>query len=361
MNELQLRQQCTEFFPGHRSNTPAVNFTAMAAWCEAQQISADIYGNGDYIQAFEKKIAALCGFPAAMFCITGTMAQLIALRIACQQRAIDTVGLHASSHVLLHENNNFQHLQMFKAQNIGEPFRPWLAEDVEKVPCKLAALLYELPMREIGAQLPSWEQLHAVKALAQHRDIHLHLDGARLWEAQAAYQRSLQEVCAGFDSCYVSFYKGIGAMGGAMLMGNENFIAQARIWMHRLGGNLFQRLPYVVSAAMQFDARLAAMPLYRQRAQEFAALLAEHSELTINPAQPECNLFHLYLPVSSERAITIRNQIAQEQRAWLFGNPVNTGLAQQCKTELYIGDNLLALAPSRIAELIHILLQKIHE
>ncbi len=361
MNETQLRQQCTEFFHGHRGSKPAASFTAMAAWCTTHELGFDMYGNGEAVQSFESKIAALCGFPAAMFCITGTMAQLIAMRLACDQRASELVGLHASSHLLLHEQNSYQHLQMFKTQTLGEPFRPWLAADLEKIPAKLAAVQYELPMREIGGQMPSWEELNAIKTLASSRNIHLHMDGARLWEAATGYQRSLQEVCAGFDSCYVSFYKGINAMGGAMLMGSAEFIAQARIWMHRLGGNLFQRLPYVVSAAMQFDARLAAMPQNFQRAQEFAALIGQHPELQLNPTQPQCNMFHLYLPISSSRAIEIRNEIAEQKRAWLFGYAGDTALPQQCKLELYVGDNLLALPLARIAELLRILVQKIHE
>lgn len=359
MNDLQLRQQCTHFFHGHRAPTPAASFSAMAAWCEQHAVELDIYGKGDYLQAFEAKIAALTGYPAAMFCITGTMAQMIALKLACQQHACDVVGLHASSHILLHEHNNYQHLQLYKVQNLGEPYRPWLASDLAAVPHQLACAVYELPMREIGGQMPSWQDLGEIKNLARTRGMHLHMDGARLWEAANAYGKPLAEVCAGFDSCYVSFYKGIAGMGGAMLLGSDEFISQARVWMHRFGGNVIHRLPYVASAAMQFDARLAAMPHYLRRAHEFANIIARHPQLRINPAQPQCNLFHLYFPANSSQVNAIRNHIAEQEQVWLFGNARDTTLPNQSMVELYCGDNLLALDLGRIAQVLQLFVDRL--
>lgn len=359
MNELQLRQQCTQFFHGHHAARPAVSFSAMSAWCAQHEVGMDVYGKGDFVQEFEAKIADLTGYPAAMFCITGTMAQMIALKLACERHASDVVGLHASSHILLHEQNNYQHLQLYKVQHLGEPYRPWLASDLAAVPCPLACAAYELPMREIGGQMPSWQDLLEVKKLARTRGIHLHMDGARLWEAANAYGKPIAEVCEGFDSCYVSFYKGIAGMGGAMLLGSEEFISQARVWMHRFGGSVIHRLPYVVSAAMQFDTRLAAMPLYLRRAQEFARLIAQQPQLRINPAQPQCNLFHLYFPASSSQVNTIRNQIADEERVWLFSNARNTALPNQSMVELYCGDNLLAFDLPTIARILQLFVDKL--
>jgi hypothetical protein len=56
------------------------------------------------------------------------------------------------------------------------------------------------------------------------------------------------ELAAPFDSVYISFYKGLGAISGAMLMGDKAFIAEARVWLRRFGGNLYTLLPYAVSS-----------------------------------------------------------------------------------------------------------------
>ena len=51
------------------------------------------------------------------------------------------------------------------------------------------------------------------------------MDGARLWEAMSGFGKDPHEVAMGFDSVYVSFYKGIGGLGGAMLLGGVNFLS----------------------------------------------------------------------------------------------------------------------------------------
>ena len=151
----ELRQRCTWSLAGHFQPTPAEGFAAMAEWCERNNVIHDTYGEGEVIQEFERKIAKLLGMEKGLFCITGTMAQVTALRIACNSSQQRLVALHPSSHILKHERSNSQLLNHFQALQLGEPFRPWSAEDLRAMPEPFAAVLYELPMREIGGQLPS--------------------------------------------------------------------------------------------------------------------------------------------------------------------------------------------------------------
>ena len=93
MTDAELLQNCHSVFPGHRVRTPAQMFAAMAAWCEQHDVAHDVYGSGALIEAFERKVAALLGFEAAVFCISGTMAQVTALRLACEDHASTLVAL----------------------------------------------------------------------------------------------------------------------------------------------------------------------------------------------------------------------------------------------------------------------------
>jgi len=92
--------------------------------------------------------------------------------------------------------------------------------------------------------------------MARERNITLQLDGARLWECQPFYQRSYAEIAALFDTVYVSFYKILGGITGAMLLGPEDVIAEARIWQRRHGGNLVRMFPFVLSAKQGLETRL---------------------------------------------------------------------------------------------------------
>ncbi|MDH6158330.1 threonine aldolase [Janthinobacterium sp. CG_23.4] len=343
LTEIELRQRCHSVLPGHRQPSPAATFAAMAAWCDANDIAHDTYGDGALIEQFEKKIASLLGFEAAVFCITGTMTQVTALRLACQDRGSSLVALHPTSHILRHERGNHALLEHFKGLMLGDPHRPWTVDDLRAVPDALGAAQVELPMREIGGQCPAWKDLNDIKRHCREHNIHLHMDGARLWEAQAGFGQPLSTICDGFDSVYVSLYKGIGGLGGAMLAGSDAFVERARAWFHRQGGNVVHRTPYVVAAAMQFDARIAAMPHYFERTQWLYALLRDYPAIAVNPAQPQANMLHLHLPVSRERAIAIRNQVAEKHGIWLFGRASHGALPGHSVVEWYVGDQLLEL------------------
>ncbi len=347
MTDQELQRRCHTVFPGHRARTPAETYAAMAAWCEATGVEHDVYGSGALLQEFEAKIARLLGFEAAVFCISGTMAQVTALRLACQDRGRELVALHPTSHIFVHERSNYQLLGHFKALQAGDRNKPWAVADLAAIPDRLGAVGMELPLREIGGQLSPWDELDAIKAHVRARGTHLHMDGARLWEAAAGYGKPLHEVAAGFDSAYVSLYKGVGGLGGAMLAGTREFVDRAAEWFRRQGGNVIHRSPYVVAAAMQFDERLAAMPAYLERTRFLYQALAAHPLIKVNPAAPQVNMLHLHLPVSPERALAIRRTLAEEHGVWMFNRIASSVLPETSSFELYIGDNLLGLPDER--------------
>jgi threonine aldolase len=348
--DAELIRRCHTVFPGHRARTPAETFAAMAAWCERHGVEHDVYGNGELIERFEDKVAALLGCQAAVFCISGTMAQVTALRLACEDRGGKPAALHPTSHIFVHEGSNYQLLGHFDALQVGDRNRPWSVGDLEAVPDSLGAIGIEIPMREIGGQAPGWEELEAIKRHARERGAHLHMDGARLWEAAAGYGRSVADIAAGFDSVYVSLYKGIGGLGGAMLAGSRAFVERAAEWFRRQGGNVLHRSPYVVAAAMQFDARLAAMPNYFRRTQFLYEALRAHPAIRVNPAAPCANMLHLHLPVSRERALAIRAELAERHGIWMFNRVSNGVLPESSYVELYVGDNLLDMPDARLVE-----------
>ena len=348
LTDDELLRHCHTVLSGHRARPPAEMFAAMAAWCEAHEVAHDVYGKGALVEQLERKVAALLGFEAAVFCISGTMTQVTALRLGCEDRGSNLAALHPTSHILMHEKSNYQLLGHFTSLQIGDRHRPWTVNDLAAVPDRLGAVAMEVPMRELGGQGPTWEELAAIKAHCRARNVHLHMDGARLWEAAAGYARTLDEIAAGFDSVDVSLYKGIGGLGGALLAGSAPFVARAAEWFRRQGGNVFRRSPYVVAAAMQLDARLAAMPDYFRRTEWLYEVLHDYPLIKVNPARPQANMLHLHLPVSRARALELRNQVAEQHRIWLFGRADHAALPDASVVELYVGDNLLALPDAQV-------------
>lgn len=346
-----LRAQCNVVVSGNEELSPALLFQKMAQWCEANNVEHDIYGEGELIQGFEQKVADLLGFESAVFVVTGTMTQPTALQLVCQEKNNNLVAMHPSSHIYCHERQGYQLQNRFNILPIGDPFRTWGVSDLTHWPDDIAAVLYELPMREIGGQLPKWDELQAVKDHCLQQGIHLHMDGARLWECAAYYQKSYQEIAQGFNTAYVSLYKGINGLGGSLLLGDKAFIEKASMWMKRQGGNVYHRSPYIASAAMQFDERLAQMPALYERTQQIYQLFSEYPLFTLNPSQPQANMLHFYLPVSYENALVLRNRLAEEKGIWL-GYPQITALPDQSMIEWYVGDRLLAMSDRELKSIL---------
>lgn len=345
------KNSCQYFLAGHATKTAAQDFLALSRWCEKNNIEHDVYGSGDTLQAFEQEIAQLLGFEAGLFVITGTMAQAVVLDAVCEQVSNPVVAMHSSCHINKHEAQNFQFLRRFTALPTGNAYQPWLTSDLASHADNITAAVYELPMREIGGQLPQWEQLQDIKDHCQQHDIHLHMDGARLWEAAAYYGKTHAEIADGFQSVYVSFYKGIGAFAGAMLLGKQTLIDKARIRVKREGGNVFKRSPYAFSAMMQFEQRLEQMPTLFDRTQQLYLLLQKYSpSLQLNPSAPQSNMLHVHLSMNVDEAEKMRSKLAHELGIWLCnGFQVGT-LPNSCYFEWYVGDNALNLSDEIIIQ-----------
>lgn len=338
---LQLRQDCRLIVPGFAAPSPAEEFRQLADWCEAGHITHDLYGQGELVEGFERKIALLLGLPAAVFMPSGIMAQLAAVRVWTEAARLPRFGMHPTAHLALHEAEAYAALMHCHGVPIGDRLRPMRASDLEACRQALACLIVELPIREAGGQLPSWDELQALKASARQRGIRLHMDGARLWESAPHYGRPYAEIAAGFDSVYVSLYKGIGALTGAVLAGDEDFVAQARLWQRRMGGTLYHLSPMVASAAMRFDERLALMPALVQRTLDLAAGLRPLPGLRLNPAVPHTSMLHLYFAASADTVMDARDALAGQSRCWLFDSVRPAEVPGWSVTELTVGDRLL--------------------
>jgi threonine aldolase len=343
-----LRRSCTSQVSGFIEPTPAELFRQMAHWCEEHNVEYDRYGTGDLIEHFEQKVAALLGKPAAVFMPSGTMAQLASVRIWTERQNTQRFGLHATSHLDHHEAQAYQALFRLHGVKVGQDAKPILADDVAALAEPLGCLIVELPMREIGGRLPEWDELQALKSTAQTRGLPLHLDGARLWECRAFYGRSYAEIADGFDSVYVSLYKGIGGLAGAVLAGSEDFVAAARLWRQRMGGRLITQSPMLVSAAMNLDTRLAMMDKYYARALTFAEGLNRIEGIRTLPRVPQVNMLHVMFDGSVEALNEQRDALAATERCWLIPWLKEAGVPGWSVSEIYVGDGLLALSDEQV-------------
>jgi threonine aldolase len=350
-----LRAGCDRFLNGHGLRPPAETLAELAT-LSADELAADMYGEGGTVAVLEEEVRALLGKPAAVFMASGTMVQQIALRVHADHRNRRVVAFHPTCHLELHEDKAYQRLHGLIGRPVGDARSLLELPDLEAIREPIAALVIELPQREIGGRLPDWEDLVAQVAWARHHGAAVHLDGARLWESAPFYGRPLSEIAGLFDTAYVSFYKGLGGTAGGMLLGEEDVIAEARDWRRRHGGTLFNLWPYAAAGLAGLRLRLPRMPGYLRHAQAIAAALSAIDGVAVAPDPPQTPMMHVHLRTTPAALTAGVRRMATEERLWTFGGSLPADTPGFQRVELYAGDATLALSPQEVAAAVRALL-----
>jgi threonine aldolase len=341
-----LKDQCTRFFHGHGKQTAAMMLATIPA-----ETTPDTYGDGGAVAELEAEICRLLGKPAAVFLPSGTMAQQAVIRVHADARGRQTVVFHPMCHLEQHEEQGYQRLHRLIGRPAGDRDRLMTLEDLTKIAEDPAALLIELPQRDIGGQQPAFDDLTAHVAWARERGAAAHLDGARLWESAAGYGRPPADVAAVFDTVYVSFYKGIGALPGCCVAGPDEIVAQVREWRRRMGGTLYGLWPSAASALTCLAYRLPRFPAYLEHARAIAGALADVPGVTVIPDPPEVSMMHLLLRVTKEQYAAAAQRLAKDRGIWTPPTCMPTPDPGVQRVELSVGDATLEFQPSELAEI----------
>ncbi|HEY7874581.1 MAG TPA: beta-eliminating lyase-related protein [Actinomycetota bacterium] len=313
---------------------------------------ADVYGEGGAVEELETEVGELLQKPAVVFMPSGTMAQQIALRVHADRRNLRTFGCHPTSHLELHEDNAYQRLHDLFAVPVGNSRTLLSRADLAEVHEPLSSVLFELPQREIGGQLPAWSDLEEQIAYARGRDAAVHVDGARLWECTPYYAKELHEIAALFDTVYVSFYKGLGALSGCCLAGEEDVIQEARLWRHRHGGTLWSLWPLAASALGAMRKRLPLMPTYYEHAVAIAAALHDVPGVEIVPDPPQTPAMHLHLRTTKDRLEEAVRVVAEKESIWTWSWSFEADTPSIRVVELAVGDATLDFTPAEVAGIV---------
>jgi threonine aldolase len=339
-----LRDRCSRFVQGHGRATAA----ALLATIPADTV-LDTYGQGGVVADLETEICRLLGKPAAAFLPSGVMAQQAVLRVHADARQRRTVIFHPMCHLEQHEEQAHQRLHALTGRPAGGRDRLITLDDLNAIAEPPAALLLELPQRDIGGQQPEWDDLVAQVAWAHEHGAAAHLDGARLWESAAGYGRPPAEIAALFDTVYVSFYKGIGALAGCCVAGPQEVIDQVREWRRRMGGTLYGLWPNAASALSCLAERLPRFSAYLDHARAIASAVAAVPGVTVIPDPPQVPMMHLLLRTSKDGYVSAARRLAEDRGIWVSPSCMPTADPGVQRLELSVGDGTLGFEPDEIA------------
>lgn len=342
-----IAETCTRFLSGHGPRRTRDLLATIPA-----DTKIDYYGLGGVVRDLEVEVASLLGKQAALFVPSGTMAQQATLRVHADRRRRQAIAYHPACHLDSHEERGYQRLHGLFGVPVGSRFEPLSVSNLTEVKEPLAALLIELPQRDLGGTLPAWGELLAQVAWARENGGAVHLDGARLWESTPFYKKTLAEIAALFDSVYVSFYKGLGGISGCCVAGDLDVIDELSTWRTRHGGRLFGLWPYAASAQTVLHTRLPLMPKYHRQAVAIAKALRDLPGVEVLPNPVQAPMMHLRLSVGLEDLRARAFEIARTEKVWTFARPFVSEGASLQRIEFPIGDATLAFHPSEVRGLV---------
>jgi len=346
MDEIAARRaNCIDTIAGNGLDRPAELLATIG-----DDVDPDRYGEGGVVADLEREVAELLGKQSAVFLPSGTMAQAATLRVHADTRGPRTVVWHPLAHPARHEGEAFSRIHGLVGRAVGEATRLVTLDDLRTVAEPYAALLLELPQRDLGGRLPPFDELAAQVAFAGERGAATHLDGARLWEASAGYGRPPAEIAALFDTVYVSFYKGVGALPGCCVAGTEADVAQVKEWRRRLGGTLFGLWPGAASARRMLPTALAEMPARMEHALAIAAAVAEVPGIRVVPSPPHTPMMHLRLSTDGETYAANAKHLAETEKLWVSPRAAATDDPGVVLLELTVGSATLRHSPAFVAE-----------
>ncbi len=277
-----------------RSDTVTRPVPGLLAAMAAAETGDDVYGEDPTVRALEERVAELLGKEAALFTVTGSLANLLGVRshvrpgqeILCEARA-HIVRAELGGHAALHgvTSRTWSHPRGYV--DLGA-VAEMLAPDAGPYLVSTAAVSVENTHNFAGGTVQPLADLKALYDLVSGTGVGLHLDGARLWNAHVATGISLEAYGSFFGTVSVCLSKGLGAPVGSVLAGRADAIAEAREWRKRLGAGWRQAGVLAAAGLYAQEHHVERLAEDHTNARALAALLAEAG--VVKPDEVETNI-----------------------------------------------------------------------
>ncbi|KPL18174.1 MAG: threonine aldolase [candidate division Zixibacteria bacterium SM23_81] len=209
------------------------------------EVGDDVFEDDPTVKRLEEMLVTILGKEAALFVPSGTMANQVAINAHTQpgdevivERDCHTYNYEVAAHAVL---SGVQlaalqgHHGILTAEQVSEAIR---ADDVHLPRTSLICL--ENTHNRAGGVVYPIEEIKRISRLAKVRDLRMHLDGARLFNASMASGIPANEYARHFDSVSICLSKGLGAPVGSMIVGQRDFIKRCRRYRKMYGGGMRQ-------------------------------------------------------------------------------------------------------------------------
>ncbi|MBX3354578.1 MAG: aminotransferase class I/II-fold pyridoxal phosphate-dependent enzyme [Phycisphaeraceae bacterium] len=269
-----------------RSDTVTRPTPAMWGAMRHAELGDDVLGDEPTVAALESKVAALLGHEAALFTPSGTMANQLAIRCACEPG--DEIIAHRESHIIHYETAAPAALSGCMILGLDGPGGRFDADSLRAAirggdihSPKSRMVVAENTHNRGGGTVWSLEEFKAVAREAREASLHLHVDGARLANAAVAAGYSMRDFASEARSVSLCFSKGLGCPVGSALAGPRDWIERARRFRKMFGGGMRQSGLLAAAAIWALDHHIDRLASDHANARRLAEGLREVDGLAL--------------------------------------------------------------------------------
>lgn len=275
------------------------------------EVGDDVFRQDPTVNALEGKAAKLFGMESALFCPSGTMTNQIAINVHTQQ--LDEIICDETSHIYQYELGGYGFHSGVSIKLLPGDFGKISAAQVDQavnpeydwLPSSRLVVL-ENTCNKGGGNFYSLEEFQAIHKVCQNRNLKIHLDGARLFNALVETGDTTEAIGSCFDSISICLSKGLGAPVGSLLLGTEVFIKRARKIRKVMGGGMRQAGYLAAAGIYALDHHIERLRADNDHAKLLGKVLTECAYVErVKPVKTNIVIFDLKAPYDSNKFLEL--------------------------------------------------------
>ena len=301
-----------------RSDTVTLPTPAMREAMANAEVGDDVLGEDPTVNQLEAMAAERVGKEAALFVVSGTMGNLVALLTHCGRGDEIIVGDRA--HVFLYEAGGASALGSIHSRQV--PNQPDGTLDLRQVEAAIRSDNPHFPRSRLiclenthnrcsGACLTP-DYMGQARSLADKYALQIHLDGARVFNAAIALGVDVRELTRHANSVSFCLSKGLSAPVGSLLCGSGDFIRQARRNRKLVGGGMRQAGVIAAAGIVALEQMVDRLADDHANARRLAEGLAAIPGIGLEPARVQTNIVIFELQDGAPDAAEFCRRLAEQ-------------------------------------------------
>jgi len=284
-----------------KSDTVTVPSAGMRKAIHEAEVGDDVYSEDPTINRLQDYSAGITGKEAALFVPSGSMGNLIPIYLNCGSG--NEIITHKNSHILHYELASLTAVAGVMPVGVDgkrgiltlDAVSPRIRPDIYYM-ARTRMIEIENTHNIEGGTYYSLKELEDLFNFARKKNLSVHMDGARVFNAATALEGNtesiVKEISSYTDTITFCLSKGLGAPVGAMLCGDSHFIKEARRLRKMLGGGMRQAGLLAAAGLYALKNNLRGLSVDHKNARKIAAALASTNWADLNPESIETNIIY---------------------------------------------------------------------